>query len=107
MKCNRVQYLFCPQYKGLALDDILARLVYHPEVEAYLPDEQDRHRIPRQWAINVFQSVAGKPFAAWATDTMQQRNQKHVEKHNLMIAMDPEVAEIFAKSTSVSSKFVG
>lgn len=38
----------------MALNDILDRLKHHPEVEAYLPDEQDRHRIPRQWAINVF-----------------------------------------------------
>ena len=38
----------------MALNDILDRLKHHPEVEAYLPDEQDRYRIPRQWAINVF-----------------------------------------------------
>ena len=95
-------YLFCPPYKGLALDDILARLQFHPEVEQYLPDDQDRHRIPRQWAINVFHSVVGKPFAVWAQNTMQKRN----EKHKLMIAMDPEVAEIFARSTSVSSKYL-
>ena len=105
VKCERVAYLFCPQYKGLALDDILAKLDDHPEVEQYLPDEQDRHRIPRQWAINIFQSVVGKPFAVWAQGAMQVRNEKHVEKHKLMIAMDPQVAEIFARSTSVSSKY--
>ena len=98
-------YLFCPQYKGLALDDILARLQFHPEVEPYLPDDQDRHRIPRQWAINVFHSVVGKPFAVWAMSTVQIRNEKHISKHKLMIDMDPEVAAIFAKSTSISSKF--
>ena len=38
VKCDRVAYLFCPQYKGLALDDILAKLQDHPEVDQYLPD---------------------------------------------------------------------
>ena len=99
-------YLFCPQYKGLALKHILARLEHHPEVEQYLPDDQDRHRIPRQWAINIFHSVVGKPFAVWAQNAMHDRNEKYVEKHKLMIDMDPEVAEIFAKSTSVSSKYL-
>ena len=66
MKCSRVAYLFCPQYEGLALAKILAKLSDHPEVEQYLPDEQDRHRIPRQWAINIFHTVVGKPFAVWA-----------------------------------------
>jgi len=106
VNCDRVAYLFYPQYKGLALDDILAKLQDHPEVDQYLPDNQDYHRIPRQWAINIFQSVVGKPFAVWAQNTMQIRNEKHVEKHKLMIAMDPEVAEIFAWSTSVSSKYL-
>ena len=36
---------------------------------------------------------------------MQIRNEKHIKKHKLMIDMDPEVAAIFAKSTSISSKF--
>ena len=40
VKCDRVAYLFCPQYKGLALKHILARLEHHPEVEQYLPDDQ-------------------------------------------------------------------
>ena len=91
----------------MALKHILARLEHHPEVEQYLPDDQDRHRIPRQWAINIFHSVVGKPFAVWAQNSMQDRNEKYVEKHKLMIAMDPEVAEIFARSTSVSSKYFG
>ena len=106
MKCSRVAYLFCPQYKGLALDDILARLEQHPEVEAYLPEAVDRHRIPRQWAINIFHSVVGKPFAAWAQEAMQFRNDKQVAKNNLMIEMDPEVAAVFAKSTSFSCKYL-
>ena len=42
----------------------------------------------------------------WATSAMQKRNENYIEKHKLMIDMDPEVAEIFAKSTSVSSKFL-
>ena len=105
VKCDRVAYLFCPQYKGLALKHILARLEHHPEVEQYLPDDQDRHRIPRQWAINIFYIVVGKPFAVWAQNFMYDRNEKYVEKHKLMIAMDPEVAEIFSRSTSVSSKY--
>ena len=39
VKCCKVSYLFCPLYKGLSLNDILAKMKDFPLVEAYLPDE--------------------------------------------------------------------
>ena len=73
-------------------------------MEDYLPDPQDRLRLPRQWVINLFNSVIGKPFARFVNDIIQKRNETLADKNNLMIEMDPEIAHIFSQSTSISSK---
>ena len=93
IKCTNVQYLFVPAYKGLTLHDFLAKVKDYPQVEAYLPDPQDRHRLPRQWVINIFSSVVGKPFAAWTHKIVTERNEVFAEKNDKMMMMDPEIAE--------------
>ena len=70
-----MSYLFVPLYKGLGVQDMLARLRNHPEVAAYLPDEEDRSRLPRQWVINIFNSVVGRPFAKWVHSIIEERNE--------------------------------
>ena len=83
---------------------MLAKLQDFPEVEAYLPDARDRHKLPRQWVINVFNTVVGKPFSSWVADVIQERNAQLAVKQDLMIAMDAEIAEVFQQSKSFSSK---
>ena len=90
-----MSYLFVPLYKGLSVHNFLDKLKDFPQVEAYLPDEEDRHRLPRQWVINIFNSVVGRPFAKWAHSIISERNESMAEKNDLMIAMDPEIAQLF------------
>ena len=104
INCSKVQYLFVPAYKGLAVHDFLAKVKDYPQVEAYLPDVQDRHRLPRQWVINIISSVVGKPFAVWTHNIVSQRNDVFAEKNDKMMAMDPEIAKHFYQSNAISSK---
>ena len=105
VKCNQVSYLFCPQYEGLSIKDIFARTKDYPQVLKYLPDQQDWHRLPRQWLINLFTTVVGKPFSDWVTGVLNQRNDDMAQKQNFMVDVDNEIAQIFAQSTSLSSKY--
>ena len=70
-----------------------------------MPEKADRYKLPRQWLISLLYTLIGKPFADWSLELMQARNSKIIEKRNLGIEMDPEIAEAFAQSTFVSSKF--
>ena len=101
-----MSYLFCPQYEGLSIRHIFARAQDHPNVLHFLPDEQDWHRLPRQWVINVFNSVIGKPFAEWVNGVISARNEEMAQKHDLMIEMDSDIAQVFTASTSLSSKCI-
>ena len=45
-------------------------------INQYLPDDQDLHKLPRQWIINVCYSVLGKPFGQWVMQGVEQRHEK-------------------------------
>ena len=44
------------------------------------------------------------PFGQWVKQVIDKRNTDVAVNKNLLIEMDPEVAEIYAASTAVSSK---
>lgn len=68
IKCDRVAYLFCPQYEGLSLQKILQQASAHEEVWPYFPEQKDIHKLPRQWVVNVMYTIVGRPFAQWVQD---------------------------------------
>ena len=99
-----MSYLFAPQYEGLSIKCILAKVRESPQVLIFLPDELDWHRLPRQWLINVCNTVIGKPFAEWVNAIIAKRNDDLAQKNDLLVEMDHDIAEIFANSKSLSSK---
>ena len=70
----------------------------------YLPDPRDQHRLPRQWLINVCNTIMGRPFAQWVEGVCRHRNEFLASKHDLLIEMDPDIARVYTQSTSISSK---
>ena len=54
-----VQVLFAPLYKGLSIESFLEEGLKDSRVKDYLPDEKDRHRLPRQYVINVIHTIVG------------------------------------------------
>lgn len=104
IKAADIQTLYVPQYEGLSTKDILAKASECPEVADYLPDERDHKRMTRQWFINVIFTVMKEPFRQWVLDQIKTRNSELGSKRNLMIEMDPEIAQAFQNSVNISSK---
>ena len=83
-----MSYLFAPQYEGLSIKHILAKVKESPQVLSFLPDELDWHRLPRQWLINVCNTVIGKPFAEWINAVIEKRNDDMARKQDLLVELD-------------------
>jgi len=49
--------------------------------------------------------VLGTPFKKWVGQQVEERNALMAEKRELMISMDPEMAQKFVNSTHVSCKY--
>ena len=77
---------------------------FHGVLGFYLPEDRDMHKVPRQWLVNVAYTVIGEPFAAWVQDEIANRNEDLAKKQNLLIEMDPKIADAFHKSVNISSK---
>ena len=93
-----------PMYKGLTIDNMLAEGRRSPEVNNYLPDEKDLHRLPRQWLANVIYTLVGEEFQNWVTECIRNRNDHIAEKQNLIVELDPVIAAAFNNSLNISSK---
>ena len=76
-----------------------------PDIESFLPDDQDLPKTPKQWIVNVCAAVVGQPFKEWVSQQVEDRNAEMAEKRDLMISMDPVMAQKFANSTHISRKY--
>ena len=99
-----MKQMHVPMYKGLTIDNILAEGRRSPEVNNYLPDEKDLHRLPRQWLANVIYTLVGEEFQNWVTECIRNRNDHIAEKQNLIVELDPVIAAAFNNSLNISSK---
>ena len=52
-------------------------------------------------------SVIKDPFGVWVKEQIEERNRRVAVEKNMLIEMDPEIAEAYAASTAVSSKYQG
>jgi hypothetical protein len=49
IKSDKVKVLYVPQYETLSIEEIMTWVLGHwPAIVQYLPDERDRHMLPRQ-----------------------------------------------------------
>ena len=76
-----------PQYKSLTVEKILEFISDFPDIESFLPDDQDLAKTPKQWIINVCAAVVNEPFKNWVTDQVEDRNQLMAEKRDMMIQL--------------------
>jgi len=52
----------------------------------------------------VLFTIIGQPIADFVSKNIKERNDRVAENRNLIIEMDPIIAEAFKKSLNVSSK---
>ena len=50
---DEVKMIYVPQYEPLNIVCILEQARKTSEVNNYLPEDRDMHKVPRQWLINV------------------------------------------------------
>ena len=67
-----------------------------------LPIDKEIKKLSRQYLANVIFTIIGKPFSDWVDRQCEKRNQKVREGNDMLVSLDPEIAQIFQKSTSVS-----
>ena len=99
-----IQTVYVPQYEGLYIKDIAEFASQYPNISAYMPDDPDLPKTPKQWIINVCATVIGKPFKTWVVDQVEERNALMAKKKEVMIDMDPQMHAKFHASTHVSRK---
>ena len=68
----------------------------------YLPIKKEIKKLSRGYLGNVIYTVIGDQFNEWVNMRVKERHQKFKEKKEMMIHMDPEIAQIFLQSSSVS-----
>ena len=54
--------------------------------------------------VNVAASFIGGPFNDWVKEQIKRRNKRVAIERDVMINLDPEIAEAFNSSTAVSRK---
>ena len=102
IKCSSVNHLNLPQYEGLALKDIMARVRNNEEFQKHMPIEKELLKIPKQWVVNIAYSLFGDSFSDWVFAQIEARNAKLAKEKNLMINLDPEIAAAWHSSTAVA-----
>ena len=60
----------------------------------------------RQYVINVVYTLVGENFQDWVDKQVRIRNKKMAEEKNMNISMDPEIAQIFKNSTTISGRYI-
>ena len=107
IKCTDVKVLQVPQFEGLAVEDILTWVLAQPSKERILhalPEEnKEIRKMPRAWINNVIYTLEDS-FAAWVQEMQAERAAKILAEQKLGISLDPEIADIFARSKAISSK---
>ena len=102
---DQAKHINVPQFEGLSIKDMQAFATAYPQLARYFPIEKEMEKLPRQYIANVIYTIVGNPFAKWVESQMRKRNDKIKAEQDMMIDMDPEIAEIFKASQSVSGKF--
>ena len=94
-----------PHYENLSLKKIQVFCNGHRnDIDDYLPDKQEIHKISREWICNVIATNLKDNFTQWVKEQVEERNEYVTEKRDMNIELDPDIAEAFHNSTAVSCK---
>ena len=93
-----------PHYENLTLDKIKAFCSRHEnDIDNYLPDKREIHKISRDFICNVCATVLKNIFTDWVKEQIEDRNE---EMKDMNIELDPDIAESFHASSSVSCRHI-
>ena len=94
-----------PYYESLSLEKIQQFCQQHPnEINCYLPDSRELHKVSREWICNIVATVLKNIFTDWVREQIEERNEELTLKKGLDIELDEDIAAAFHASTAVSRK---
>jgi len=104
IKGTDMKHLSVPMYEDLTIKEFLNFAKDYPEVMKAFPSvEKERKKLPRQYIINVIYTLVGQPFRDWVYRLVDNRHESVVDKRDMNIVMDPEIAAIYKESKAVST----
>ncbi len=106
IKSKAVQHLHLPHYETLTVDKLRAKWFDDAQVKKHLPDPEDHEYLPRQWTINVLFTVLNEPFAQWARQLCEERNELRKKKANEEVELHPDIFAAFQKSSLSARKYL-
>ena len=68
----------------------------------HLPQESEIKKLGKNYLVNIVYTVVGEQFKTWARERIDERNQRVAIDKDLMIDVDPAIAQAFNASTAVS-----
>ena len=88
-----IKHMQVPLYEGLKIEEFLKFALDYNDVLISLPLVQaEIMKLPRQYIINIIHTKVGKPFSDWVNERVNLRHRKLVEKWDILIELDPEIA---------------
>ena len=76
LPCDGIRYLSLPQFDSLSTGKIMQWAHDHGLVEQYLPEASEHKRLPRQWVINVINTLHMEEFSRWSHGKIEERHLK-------------------------------
>ena len=61
-------------------------------------------KLPRQWIANVCHTLLKNTFSDWVKQQVNERNKNLLVKKEMLIDVDPEIADAFHASTKTSGR---
>ena len=102
--CEEVKVFQAPQYKYLNTADMIHWAKSYHDVANYFPDEpREVEKLHRDYVSTVIYSIVGEPFKTWVTGMIRIRDAELEKKKDMNVHLDPQIAAILKKSTSVST----
>ena len=106
IEAKDVKHVAIPQFEGLGIREMLEYASKVPAVMRALPAAaKEKEKMPRQYLGNVIHTLVGKRFREWIDAKLEERNEKLVEKKEMIIEIDPQIEALFKASNSVSGRF--
>ena len=69
----------------------------------YLPDEKDIQHLPKSWLVNIIYACCGDAFSEFIKSQVVARNQKIAVKKDMLINVDPSIANAFNTTNHIST----
>lgn len=61
-------------------------------------------KLHRDYVSTIIYTIVGKPFVDWVEGKIKERNTKLEQDQDMTAYLDPEIAAILQKSSTVSGK---